>query len=125
MVEISNSILASIGRLAAPVLSPLGFGTWQASVSLIAGLMAKEVVISTMEIVYQGDLVNILPTVFNPLSGYAFMVFVLLYTPCVAVMATFKKEFGTKLMLFSVTYQLILAWTVSFLVYQGGRIFLS
>lgn len=124
MVQIPDSIMASIGRFAAPALSPLGFGTWQAAVALITGLMAKEVVISTMQIVYQGDLATILPQVFTPLTAYAFMVFVLLYTPCVAVMATFKKEFGTKLMLFSVSYQLILAWTVSFLVFQIGRIFL-
>lgn len=124
MVQIQDSILAGIGRFAAPVLAPLGFGTWQAAVSLITGLMAKEVVISTMEIVYSGNLSVMLPQVFNPLSAYAFMVFVLLYTPCVAVMATFKKEFGTKMMLFSVSYQLILAWIVSLLFFQVGRIIL-
>lgn len=124
MVAIPDSIMAGIGRFAAPLLSPLGFGDWQAAVSLITGLMAKEVVISTMEIVYQGDLANMLLKVFNPLSAYAFMVFVLLYTPCVAVIATFKKEFGTKMMLLSVSYQLVLAWVVSFLIYQGGRLVL-
>lgn len=122
MVDIPDSLLAGLGTVTAPLLAPLGFGTWQASVSLIAGLMAKEVVISTMEIVYQGDLTQILPTVFNPLSAYAFLVFVLLYTPCVAVIATFKKEFGTRMMLLSVSYQLGLAWIVSFLVYQLGQL---
>lgn len=124
MVDIADSLLAGLGNLTAPLLAPLGFGTWEASVSLIAGLMAKEVVISTMEIVYQGDLAQILPTVFTPLSAYAFLVFVLLYTPCVAVIATFKKEFGTKMMMLSVSYQLALAWIVSFLIYQVGSLFL-
>lgn len=124
MVGITDSLLASLGALIAPLLAPLGFGTWEASVALIAGLMAKEVVISTMQIVYQGDLGQMLPAVFSPLSAYAFMVFVLLYTPCVAVIATFRKEFGTKMMLLSVGYQLALAWIASFLIYQIGSLFL-
>ena len=95
-----------------------------AAVSLITGLMAKEVVISTMEIVYQGNLAQALTTVFTPLTAYAFLVFILLYTPCVAVIATFKKEFGTKMMMLSVSYQLALAWIVSFLIYQVGSLFL-
>ena len=102
----------------------MGFGTWQAAVSLITGLMAKEVVISTMEIVYQGNLAGALTSAFTPLTAYAFMVFVLLYTPCVAVIATFKKEFGTRMMFLSVGYQLALAWIASFLIFQIGRLFL-
>lgn len=124
MVEMQNSLLAGLGTVTAPFLAPLGFGTWQAAVSLITGLMAKEVVISTMEIVYQGDLAQMLPVTFAPLSAYAFMVFVLLYTPCVAVIATFKKEFGTRMMFLSVGYQLVLAWTAAFLIYQIGSLIL-
>lgn len=122
MVEMQNSLLAGLGTITAPLLAPLGFGTWQAAVSLITGLMAKEVVISTMEIVYQGDLTQMLPVTFAPLSAYAFMVFVLLYTPCVAVIATFKKEFGTRMMFLSVGYQLALAWVAAFLIYQIGSL---
>ena len=86
--------------------------------------MAKEVVVSTLEIVYQGNLHANLQSVFTPVSAYAFMVFVLLYTPCVAVIATFKKEYGTRLMFFSVAYQMSLAWIVAFLVFQiGSRLF--
>lgn len=124
MVAISDSLLAGLGRFVAPFLAPLGFGTWEAAVSLITGLMAKEVVISTMEIVYQGNLAQALTTAFTPLTAYAFLVFILLYTPCVAVIATFKKEFGTKMMMLSVSYQLALAWIVSFLIYQVGSLFL-
>ena len=124
MVAIQDSLLAGLGNLTAPLLAPMGFGTWQAAVSLITGLMAKEVVISTMEIVYQGNLEMALTSAFTPLTAYAFMVFVLLYTPCVAVIATFKKEFGTRMMFLSVGYQLALAWIASFLIYQIGRLFL-
>lgn len=122
--EIGESILAGIGKFIAPVMAPLGFGSWQSSVALLTGLMAKEVVVSTLEIVYQGNLHANLQSVFTPVSAYAFMVFVLLYTPCVAVIATFKKEYGTRLMFFSVAYQMSLAWIVAFLVFQiGSRLF--
>lgn len=122
MTDIHTSFLAGLGRVIAPIFAPLGFGTWQAAVSLITGLMAKEVVISTMEIVYQGQLDVMLPQVFTAISAYAFMVFVLLYTPCVAVIAAFKKEYGTKMMFFSVAYQFLLAWIVAFAFYQVGQL---
>lgn len=122
--DIGQSILAGIGKAIAPVFSPLGFGNWQSAVSLLTGIMAKEVVVSTMEIVYKGNLAQSLQSVFTPVSAYAFLVFVLLYTPCVAVIATFKKEYGTRMMFFSVGYQLTLAWIVSLLVFQiGSRLF--
>lgn len=122
MTDIKSSILADIGRAVAPVFSLQGFGNWQAAVSLITGVMAKEVVVSTMQIVYGGSLEQTLSTVFTPVSAYAFLVFVLLYTPCVSVIATFKKEYGTKMMLFSVTYQLVLAWVVSLIFAVLGNL---
>lgn len=124
MVEIQDSILAGIGRILAPIFTPLGFGNWETAVSLLTGIMAKEIVISTMSVVYQGSLATVLPLVFNQASAFAFLIYILLYTPCISVVATFKKEFGTKLMLFSVFYQLTLAWIVSFLVYQVGLLIL-
>lgn len=124
MVEIQDSILAGIGRTLAPAFAPLGFGNWEAAVSLLTGIMAKEVVISTMSVVYQGGLTTVLSQLFNPASAYAFMTFVLLYTPCISVVATFKKEFGIKMMSFSVLFQLALAWIVSFIVYQAGSLIL-
>ena len=122
MVEIQDSILAVIGRFMAPIFAPLGFGTWEAAVSLLTGIMAKEVVISTMSVVYQGNLAAALPLVFTSVSAYAFLTFVLLYTPCISVVATLKKEFGTKMMLFSVSYQLAIAWIAAFIVFQVGNL---
>lgn len=118
MTDINNSILASIGGFVSPVFAPLGFASWQNAVSLITGLMAKEVVLGTMGVIYGGSLAASLQSHFTPASAYAFLVFVLLYTPCVSVIATLKKEFGGWLAAFSVTYQLVLAWIVSFLVYR-------
>jgi len=120
MVDINSSFLASIGHFINPVFKPLGFGTWQNSVSLLTGIMAKEIVVGTMGVIYGGDLSAILPSVFTPLSAYAFLVFVLLYTPCVSVIAAMKKEFGARMAVFSVLYQLALAWIVSFAVYNLG-----
>lgn len=122
MVSIEESFLATIGKVVAPIFTLQGFGNWQASVAILTGVMAKEVVVSTLGIVYGSELDKILPMHFSQLSAYAFMVFVLLYTPCVAVIATFKKEFGTKMMWFSIFYQFTLAWIVSLIVYQVGSL---
>ncbi len=131
MVEMSNSFLANLGQLIAPLLQPLGFGTWEAGVSLISGFVAKEVVVSTMSIVYGagdavGQLSATIQNVFNPVSAYAFMVFVLLYTPCMATLVVMKKETGTwKWPAFSVAYSFTIAWILAFIIYQvGSRLFL-
>ncbi|MEY7999959.1 ferrous iron transport protein B [Clostridium sp. Mt-5] len=118
MVDMDKSILSSIGNFISPIFAPMGFGNWQSSVSLITGIMAKEIVLSTMGIVYGGNLSTILPTRFTPISAYAFLVFVLLYTPCISSIATMKKEYGNKMAAFSVTYQILLAWIGSFLVFR-------
>lgn len=118
MTDINHSILAGIGSFVSPVFIPLGFASWQNAVSLITGLMAKEVVLGTMGVIYGGGLTASLQNHFTPASAYAFLVFVLLYTPCVSVIATMKKEFGTRMAAFSITYQLALAWVVSFIAYR-------
>jgi len=118
MVDINNSFLASIGNFIAPIFKPLGFGTWQNSVALLTGLMAKEVVIGTMGVLYTGDLVTQIAAGFTIASGLSFLVFTLLYTPCVSVIATFKKEFSGKFAIFSVVYQFAVAWIFSFAIYQ-------
>lgn len=123
MTDVNNSILSSIGGFIAPIFKPLGFGNWQASVSLLTGLIAKETVVSSMGVIFGGNLQTLLPLHFTALSALSFMVFVLLYTPCITVVGTMKKEFGTKMTLFSVAYQLILAWIVSFLVFNIGSLF--
>ena len=74
-----------------------------------------------MGVIFGGDLSVTLASHFTALSAYSFLVFVLLYTPCVSVIGAMKKEYGTKLTLFSVTYQLVLAWVVSFLVFNIGK----
>lgn len=123
--DINSSFMSYIGRVISPVFYPLGFASWQSAVSLLTGIMAKEVVVGTMGVIYGGDLTTILPTVFTPLAAYSFLVFVLLYTPCVSLIATMKKEYGSKMAAFSVTYQLVLAWVVSFLVYNVGSLIIK
>ena len=108
--DIEDSFLFNIGSFIAPIFKPLGFGSWEASVSILTGIMAKETVISTMEVIYAGDLAAILPYHFTALSAFAFMVFVLLYTPCMSAIGTIKKEFGGKFTIFSVLMQLTVSW---------------
>jgi len=129
-VDITESFGAIIGRAVAPVFKPLGFGTWEAALSLISGLAAKEIVVANMGIVYgigesagQGMFAQALSGAFTQLSAYAFMVFVLLYTPCVAVIGVIKRETNSwKWTGFSVLYQLGVAWFVAFLIFQIGSL---
>ena len=121
--DIEDSFLFNIGSFIAPIFKPLGFGSWEASVSILTGIMAKETVISTMEVIYAGDLAAILPYHFTALSAFAFMVFVLLYTPCMSAIGTIKKEFGGKFTIFSVLMQLTVAWIGAFLIFNIGSFF--
>lgn len=125
MTEINSSFLAYIGKTLTPIFKPLGFGNWQSSVSLLTGFMAKEVVVSTMGVIFGSELSAILPQYFSAISAYAFLAFVLLYTPCVTTVATMKKEYGTKMMIFSIVYQLVLAWIVAFLIYNIGSFIIA
>ncbi|NOZ80760.1 MAG: ferrous iron transport protein B [DPANN group archaeon] len=119
-----QSIIGIIGRFIAPLFAPLGFGTWQASVSLLFGILAKEVVVGTMGTLYgvaEAGLGTVLKTTFTPLTAYVFMVFTLLYIPCVATLSAIRRETNSwRWMWFSVFYLTALAWTVSFIIYQGG-----
>lgn len=118
------SVLGQIGTAISPIFEPLGFGNWQASISLITGLLAKEVVVGTMGTLYgvgEEGLVAAVQGIFTPLSAYAFIVFVLLYIPCLAVIATIKRETNSwKWAGFSAVYTFAVAWIVSFIIYQGG-----
>lgn len=128
--ELTESIGAGIGKVFAPIFAPLGFGNWQASLSLITGIVAKEVVVSNMAIIYGlGETANAntfssaLGGTFTQISAYAFMVFVLLYTPCVAAIAVVKRETNSwKWTAFSVLYQFGVAWFVAMLVFQIGSV---
>ncbi len=182
--DVDDSAFAAISGAVAPLFVPLGFGSWQTTGALVTGLLAKEVVISTMAQVYhveqvdaavepstffqdiaeigvtfvratldtiksipliaginlfeaeagadQTDLMTALRTNFEVTSGgygalaaFAFMVFVLLYTPCVASLAAERHELGPQWMWFSVVGQLALAWLVALVVFQGGRVVVS
>jgi len=172
-----DSYLGQTGAVMAPLFAPLGFGTWEASASLLTGVIAKEIVVGTMGEIYapQADAEDTGPTptlgedaremvvslggafqaaghnvvstfgvsslaaededgatplkgavrsAFTPLTAYAFMVFVLLYMPCVVVAIAMRQEFGSwKWFGVAFAYQSLLAWTVALLVYQGGRLF--
>ncbi|ANB60163.1 ferrous iron transport protein B [Anoxybacteroides amylolyticum] len=125
-VSMDDSFLAAIGGILAPILAPLGFGTWQAGAALITGFLAKEVVVSTMNIIYHtkdtDSLQGLLAHYFTPLSAFSFMVFVLLYIPCLATVATIRKETGsTKWTFFAIGYALTIAYIISFLIYEGGK----
>ena len=129
--SMDESFLAGLGGILAPVFGPLGFGTWQSGVALISGFMAKEIVVSTMSIVYGaggdtiGQLSAIIQGSFNLVSAYAFMVFVLLYTPCMATLVVMKKETGSwKWPLFSIAYSFTIAWVLAFIIYQVGSFFI-
>lgn len=125
-VRMDDSFLADIGGILAPILAPLGFGTWQAGAALLTGFLAKEVVVSSMNIIYHAptmdSLQGLMTQAFTPLSAFTFMVFVLLYVPCLATVGTIKKETGsTKWTFFSIIYSLLLAYLVAILIYQGGK----
>ena len=114
--DLEHSYLASIGQFVSPALAPLGFD-WKMSVCLITGLPAKEAIVSTLAILYGGD---ISAAGFTPLTAFTFMLFVLLYFPCVATIMTLRREAGHRWAWFMVFHSLLLAWLISFLVYQIG-----
>ena len=119
MDHMEDSYLAMIGHWMEPVMRPLGFD-WKMSVCLLTGLPAKEAIVSTMGILYPAESAL---TAFTPVTAYAFMVFVLLYFPCVATITTLRKEIGAKWAWYSVGQSLVLAWVLSFVIYQVGRLF--
>jgi len=125
------SLAGLIGQKVSYVFKPLGFGNWRSSVALMFGFFAKEVIIGTFGTLYgvtdvnttDYALITALQKDFTPLSAYSFMVFVLLYIPCMAVLAVVKRETNSwKWPLFMIFYTSIVAWTVAFTIYQGGRL---
>lgn len=124
----STSLFAYLGGLIAPIFKPLGFGNWKAGVSLLSGLVAKEAVVSTMLVLYsaanEAALSGAIMQVFTPLSAFSFMVFCLLYMPCISAFVTIKKESGSiKWALASAAMQCTIAYVASLLVYQIGSLF--
>ena len=119
MADMEHSYLAAIGHWMEPVMRPLGFD-WKMSVCLLTGLPAKEAIVSTMGILYPA---NTALTAFTPATAYAFMVFVLLYFPCVATITTLGRELGAKWAWFSLVQSMVLAWVVSWIVQLVGGMF--
>ena len=110
-VDNSKSILASIAGVVAPVFSLQGFGDWRIVTALVAGFMAKESVVSTLSVLT--GTVGAFTALITPSAAYSLLVFCLLYTPCVAAIASIKRELGVKWSFFVVVFQCLLAWVVS------------
>ncbi len=118
----SGSLLALVGRLLAPLFAPLGFGDWRCVTALISGFIAKESVVSTLQVLLGGAALS---SLFPLRSAVSFLVFTLLYTPCVAAIATIRRELGSRwATLGVVVMQCTVAWVVSFLAYAIAGAFL-
>ncbi|MEG1862119.1 MAG: ferrous iron transport protein B [Oscillospiraceae bacterium] len=116
-----DSILGLIGRLLAPLFIPLGFGNWQSAVSILTGFAARENVAASINILFGST--DAIRTSFTQLSAYSFMVFTLLSSPCMGAVAAMKKELGsTKLTAFALLFQTGVAYALSMLIYQVGRL---
>ena len=115
----SDSMLAMIAQIFVPILTPLGLGDWRIATALISGVMAKESVVSTLEVLFSGSI----STVLSPLTAGSLLVFSLLYTPCIAAIASVKRELGSKWAVSMVIWQCIVAWVAAFAVYLIGGLF--
>lgn len=119
VVNSADSMLALVGQFISPIFKPLGFGDWRAATALITGFSAKEAVISTLTVLVGGDIGTALQGIFSVSAAIAFLVFTLLYTPCVAAIAAVKRELRSgKWALFIAFGQTAFAWIVSFILYQ-------
>lgn len=116
----SQSLLAGLGSIIAPVLAPLGFGDWRASTALVTGLIAKESVISTLTVLLGATSPAVLSTMFSPFTAYVFLVFTLLYPPCVASIGAVKSELGARYAVAVFAFQVTVAWIVAFVVHSAG-----
>ena len=123
-----DSLLGMIGSFVAPIFKPAGFGTWQAGVSLVTGILAKETVIGTMGLIYAGveegpALVSSIQSIFTPLSAMSFMVMSLLYTPCLVALGAIRRETNSwKWTLFTAVYTFFIGWLGAVLVFQIGSL---
>lgn len=115
VINSQDSILASIAGIIAPVFAPLGFGDWRISTALISGFMAKESVVSTLSVLIPTN--EALSTLLTPNSALALLVFCLLYTPCVAAVASIKRELGGRWAFIVVIEQCVIAWILAFIIH--------
>ncbi len=114
----ADSILAAVSSLLVPIFAPLGLGDWRICTSLISGFMAKESVVSTLEVLFGGGIA----TVLSPLGAASLLVFSLLYTPCVAAIASVKRELGGKWAVAVVLWQCVIAWVAALVVRVIGLV---
>lgn len=119
VTDSSESMLAAVAGIIAPIFAPLGFGDWRISTALISGFMAKESVVSTLGVLFGTSSIS---TVLTPLSAASLLAFCLLYTPCVAAITSVKRELGTTWAIWVVIFQCVVAWIVSFIVHTIGML---
>lgn len=123
----ADSLLAALGQLISPVFMPLGFADWRASTALVTGFSAKEAVVSTLAVLTGATTATLpaaLAAIFTPLAAAAFLTFTLLYTPCVAAIATVRRELGDRYAVTMVLFQTGVAWLIAMMVYQIGALIL-
>ena len=126
VADSADSLLALIGQLIAPVFRPLGFADWRMVTALISGFTAQEAVVSTLAVLLGTNVANLssaLGSVFNPITAVSFLVFTLLYTPCVAAVATIRRELGSAVKTIGVVImQCSVAWLTAFVIYNVIRV---
>ena len=116
----SQSMLALAAGFIAPVFKPLGFGDWRISTALVTGFLAKESVVATVEVLFTG---TSLTQTFSAAAIASLLAFCLLYTPCVAAVASIRRELGRKSALGIVVFQCVIAWIIGFIVYHIALLF--
>lgn len=124
--ELQYSLLAAAGSAIAWIFAPLGWGTWEATVASITGLVAKENIVGTMGILYgvSGNVYEALAAVFSPIEGYAFLAFNLLCAPCFAAIGAIRREMNhARWTLFAISYQCAFAYGVALMINQFGNLF--
>lgn len=119
VTDSSESMLADVAGVIAPIFAPLGFGDWRISTALISGFMAKESVVSTLGVLFGTSSIS---SVLTPLSAASLLAFCLLYTPCVAAITSVKRELGTMWAIWVVIFQCVVAWIVAFIVHTIGML---
>ena len=121
VTDSAESMLAGLGNLFVPMLKPLGISDWRISTAFITGFMAKESVVSTLSVLLGGN-TDMLPQLFTKLTAFVFLVFSLLYTPCVAAIATVRRELGRHYAVLVILLQCSIAWVVAYIVYTIGKL---
>jgi ferrous iron transport protein B len=128
-VQLEHSYIGQLGQFIEPALKPLGYD-WQVGVSILTGMAAKEIVVSSMGVLYQAEPDSATlqvelqeQHVFTPLTAYSFMVFILLYFPCIAALTAIRREAGWRWSLFTAVYTTAVAWVAAFGIYHIGMLF--